>query len=206
MVGAPRPSACASNHAHPSVHRSSCQLCYCSSRISTANGRTRSRTCVEAGSGSWQRQQRLPGSQGRTPNCDLLAARQRFVGPGSAQLTHRRQYGRPNGLSMGQSPAGGGERAAAVHVPPCHHHGWASLHWRGTLSPGHRPAGVASVARPTQAAGAVFSSLARSILRSSPRQLFRTLARLIVRAARPLLSGPGSVVRPSIHDDGTLLT
>lgn len=37
--------------------------------------------------------------------------------------------------------------------------------------------------------------MARSLLRASPRQLFRSLSRLLIRAARPMLTGPGSVVR-----------
>ena len=56
-------------------------------------------------------------------------------------------------------------------------------------------AGVGGVAQPTTAAAAIFGGVARSLLRASPRQLFRSLSRLLIRAARPMLTGPGSVVR-----------
>jgi hypothetical protein len=58
--------------------------------------------------------------------------------------------------------------------------------------------GVGGVAQPTTAAAAIFGGMARSLLRASPRQLFRSLSRLLIRAARPLLTGPGSVVSTTL--------
>ena len=163
-------------------------------------------------------------SHGPPPTSNLLAGRRAFFGAAATQLMQNRQHRWQHSARLGRLPPGkpyteqiwrrrhAQPAGSAVPETALHHSVHPSLalqrsrrcldqQWPEELRVHTRvcsAVGVGGVAQPTTAAAAIFGGMARSLLRASPRQLFRSLSRLLIRAARPLLTGPGSVVRSTL--------